>query len=42
MSDVESEYVIIESEDGFSFVVARQTAYASSMLKTMLDPNGAF
>lgn len=36
-----SEYVRLESDDGFSFVVARKTAMASGTLRAMLDQDGA-
>jgi transcription elongation factor B subunit 1 len=35
MSD--SEYVLIESSDGYTFSVPRAIAMASGMLKSMLD-----
>lgn len=35
MSD--SEFVLLESMDGYTFVVRRQVACASGMLKSMLD-----
>lgn len=36
----DSDYVLIESADGYSFVVSRKIACASGMLKTMLDEDG--
>lgn len=33
----ESDFVLLESMDGYTFVVPRQVACASGMLKSMLD-----
>jgi len=38
----ETEFVTVESNDGFTFVVARKIACASGMLKSMLDEEGSF
>jgi hypothetical protein len=35
--DNETDYVLLESADGYSFVVPRHVACASGMLKSMLD-----
>lgn len=37
MPDNETEFVLLESLDGYSFVVPRAVACASGMLKSMLD-----
>ncbi|ODN94302.1 transcription elongation factor B, polypeptide 1 [Cryptococcus wingfieldii CBS 7118] len=36
------DYVLLESSDGYTFVVSRKIACASSMLKNMLDEDAAF
>lgn len=35
-----SEFVLLESADGYTFVVTRKVACASGMLKSMLDEEG--
>jgi hypothetical protein len=35
-----SDYVLLESADGYTFVVPRKIACASGMLKSMLDEEG--
>jgi hypothetical protein len=37
ISDQQNPFVLIESSDGYSFVVKREVALASGMLKNMLD-----
>ena len=36
------EFVLLESNDGYSFVVSRNVAEGSGVLKSMLDPEGEF
>lgn len=36
----EDDYVLLESADGYTFVVSRKIACASGMLKSMLDEDG--
>ncbi|AAW40813.1 hypothetical protein CNBA2260 [Cryptococcus deneoformans B-3501A] len=38
----EDDYVLLESADGYTFVVSRKIACASGMLKSMLDEDAAF
>ncbi|ORX36770.1 putative transcriptional elongation regulator [Kockovaella imperatae] len=38
----ESDFVLLESEDGFTFSVPRKVACASNILKSMLDEEAAF
>ncbi|ODO09760.1 hypothetical protein I350_01977 [Cryptococcus amylolentus CBS 6273] len=35
-----NDYVLLESSDGYTFVVSRKIACASGMLKNMLDEDG--
>jgi len=37
MSDVDQEYVILESNDGFQFVLRKSAAKVSKAIKSMLD-----
>ena len=36
----ESDFVMLESEDGYTFVVPRKVACASGTLRSMLDEDG--
>ncbi|GFZ44016.1 hypothetical protein JCM24511_01737 [Saitozyma sp. JCM 24511] len=38
----EPDFVLLESADGYTFVVERRIACASGMLKSMLDEEAAF
>jgi len=38
----ESDFVMLESEDGYTFVVPRKVACASGTLRSMLDEDGEF
>ncbi|EIW70751.1 transcription elongation factor B, polypeptide 1 [Tremella mesenterica] len=38
----DDDYVLLESNDGFKFVVSRKVACGSGMLKSMLDDEAAF
>jgi transcription elongation factor B subunit 1 len=37
-----SEFVTLESSDGYTFVVSRQIACASGTLRAMLDEDGQY
>ena len=37
MSDVDQEYVILESNDGFQFVLRKSAAKVSKAIRSMLD-----
>lgn len=38
----ENDFVLLESADGYTFLVTRKVACASGMLKSMLDEDGQF
>ncbi|KAK1924131.1 BTB/POZ protein [Papiliotrema laurentii] len=38
----DSDFVLLESEDGYTFVVPRKVACASGTLRSMLDEEAAF
>ncbi|WVN88297.1 uncharacterized protein L203_103502 [Cryptococcus depauperatus CBS 7841] len=38
----DNDFVLLESADGYTFVVSRKIACASGMLKSMLDEDAAF
>ncbi|MCJ1391782.1 hypothetical protein MMC18_004647 [Xylographa bjoerkii] len=42
MASTPSEYVTLVSNDGFEFVVRRESAYVAGTIKRMLDPASAF
>ncbi|WRT66291.1 uncharacterized protein IL334_003244 [Kwoniella shivajii] len=42
MSQEEEDFVLLESSDGYTFVVSKKIAIASGTLKTMLDEEAAF
>ncbi|KAF8435560.1 BTB/POZ protein [Terfezia claveryi] len=42
MSDVDQEYVILESNDGFQFVLRKSAAKVSKAIKSMLDKKSNF
>ncbi|MCJ1380453.1 hypothetical protein MMC17_003558 [Xylographa soralifera] len=42
MTNTPSEYVTLVSNDGFDFVVRRESAYVAGTIKRMLDPASNF